>query len=434
MENISKEYNTDERKGGSIKLLTLNTWGLKYVSRFRTARIRAIADRLSEQKEGDDYDIVALQEVWVEEDWNYINNKCRAVYPFRRIFKAGIITGPGLALLSKIPIESTMLYRFPVNGRPSAFYRGDWYVGKSMAVTLLKPHQVGQRPIALLNSHMHAPYAATGDSSYYCHRACQAWDLATQINMIKKAGYAVVQVGDLNSKPGTLPYKLFTLEGGLHDSWEMCQKDNPLAATTEEELALMSPKDQIIMGGVTCNSKLNTWNASRQNWEACRLDYALIDSSRIIPTSAAIKFTEMLPPPYECSYSDHFAYSFEFYLCPADCELPTEEVSRDEKLLLYKEILSEIGRYRNSDLVYQARWRKWHFFLSIVMVVAIHVGIPFAAMASSWSSVLLLFLCTVIAVTGTINGLIRFLSIPLELRALQEVVLQVEDKFATAQC
>lgn len=30
---------------------------------------------------------------------------------------------------------------------------------------------------------------------------------------VEKAGYAVIQVGDLNSKPESLPYKIFTIEG-----------------------------------------------------------------------------------------------------------------------------------------------------------------------------------------------------------------------------
>lgn len=163
-----------------IKVLTFNTWGLKYVSKHRKERLRAIADKLagtgndttnnnnsSSSKiiplhecikntnmggiieedaypEGEgvidyDFDIVALQEIWCKEDWEYLLERCSSKYPYSRLFYSGILTGPGLAILSKIPIESSFLYRFPINGRPSAFFRGDWYVGKSIAITKLKP-------------------------------------------------------------------------------------------------------------------------------------------------------------------------------------------------------------------------------------------------------------------------------------------------------
>ena len=121
---LNQKQFKEERKQ-SIKLLTFNTWGLKYISKFRKQRLRAIADSLANPaSEDDDYDIVALQEVWCEEDWQYLDLVCRVRYPYRRIFRSGIVSGPGLAVLSKIPVTETFLYRFPINGRPSAFFRG----------------------------------------------------------------------------------------------------------------------------------------------------------------------------------------------------------------------------------------------------------------------------------------------------------------------
>ena len=73
---------------------------------------------------------------------------------------------------------------------------------------------------------------------------------------VEKAGYAVIQVGDLNSKPDSLPYKLFTVEGGLTDSWNVLNKDN---VVPNDQIATLSLEDQISLAGVTCNSRLNTW-------------------------------------------------------------------------------------------------------------------------------------------------------------------------------
>lgn len=420
----------------SVRLLTFNTWGLKFVSKVRKQRLKAIADRLANpQSDEDNYHIVALQEVWCEEDWHYFNTVCRQNFPYRRIFKSGIITGPGLAILSKIPIDETFLYRFPINGRPSAFFRGDWYVGKSIAVTLLKPHTPDSIPLAILNSHMHAPYGHTGENSYSTHRAAQAWDLSKIVKVLKKAGYAVIQVGDLNSKPGTLPYKLFTIEGGLKDSWEVLHNSETDQIISSEEIANMSPEQQIIMGGITCDSQLNTWRANRKLWEACRLDYALIDSRLIKPIDASVKFTERLPSPLDCSYSDHFAYSADFIISTR-AELPLNDFDdvvsdKPEKINIYMELISEIQRYRDTVIPWQSNWRKCHFLSSIIIIIIFHISMNWIALRSSWAPILVLFASTAIGITGVVNGLIWYCGIRSELRALQEVQLEVEDLFAS---
>lgn len=402
----------------SVKLLTFNCWGLKYVSKLRKERLHAIADELAATQ----YDVVALQEVWVEDDWRYIEHACREAYPHRRFFRSGIVAGPGLALLLKLPIESTFLYRFPINGRPSAFFRGDWLVGKSIAVTILKPHAAGARPLAVLNSHMHAPYLQHGDASYSTHRACQAWDLAKMVKTLQMAGYAVVQVGDLNSKPGSLPYKLFTLEGGVVDSWEALHGDR---AALNDEIALMSPEDQILKGGITCDSRLNTWRASREPWEACRLDYALIDRATLTPVLAEVKFTELLPGPLSCSYSDHFAYAVELLVLDS---AEKTVAGKDALLALYAETVMEIQGYIDHTIPFQANWRKYHLYLSVFLVVCIHVGIAFAAAIQPWAAVLLSLGSTLIGITGVVNGMICFLGVRSEKRALEEVKLEVQDR------
>ncbi|KAI5962621.1 ISC1 [Candida pseudojiufengensis] len=426
MSILQKDTNSIQ-KNQSIRLLTFNTWGLKYVSKHRKQRLKAIADELSNPtNESNDYDIIALQEIWCEEDWNYIDQVCSLRYPYRRNFKSGIITGPGLAILSKIPIEETFLYRFPINGRSSAFFRGDWYVGKSIAVTIFKSHQNNTLPIALLNSHMHAPYGK-GDSSYSTHRACQAWDFTKFIRMLKKSGYAVIQVGDLNSKPDSLPYKIFTIEGGLKDSWNILHfEKNP----TIKEISEMSLEDQIEIAGVTCNSRLNTWRKSRPLWEACRLDYALIDSHNVFPVSAKVKFTELLPPPLSCSYSDHFAYSVELQINSTQNHIPSiKESPPEEREQVYKELLAEIKHYRRITIPFQAIWRKFYFLISIFIVIGMHIAIVFIADVAAWISVLFLFATTFVVITGLLNGMIWYFGVRSESRALQEVQAEVEDAY-----
>lgn len=432
---------------GRIKFLTFNTWGLKYVSKFRKQRLTAIAEKLAGNFKGEDvwglktgeeaeeYDVVALQEVWCEEDWDYIAQKCKGVYPYQRIFKSGMISGPGLAILSKIPIESTFLYRFPINGRPSAFWRGDWYVGKSISITLLKQTSPLYAPMAILNSHMHAPYSLTGDAAYECHRACQSWDFSKLVNLYKQAGYSVVVVGDLNSRPGSLPHKFLTLETGLVDSWEQKFGIQDLS-----HIAKLSPPAQITHGGTTCDSTLNSWRANRDPTEACRLDYALIDSNTLVTLDAGVRFTEMIPSVG--SFSDHFAYS---------CVLQLKEINNDDKgynnlhqhhsahhspemsaklikdrIKIYDEMLLCIECYMKTAK-WQKLWRGWHFWISVLLIIATVVVTTFTSNIAGWSSIFWILFAVFLTASGLIDGLISFLFGNKEIRGLQEVYEEVTD-------
>lgn len=411
----------------TLRFLTLNTWGLKYISKNRTARLHAIADRLAAAQPNteDDYDIVALQEVWCQEDWDYFEKVCLHRFPFRRQFRAGIVTGPGLAVLSRIPFEETFLYRFPINGRPSAFWRGDWYVGKSISVTILKVAENGPQ-VALLNTHMHAPYGP-GDAGYSCHRACQAWDCTMLINLLKKAGFAVILVGDLNCPPGTLPHDLYTSRSGLADSWTMFHDLLPdLVQYSKSEIATMAPEEQILLGGITCDSTLNTFRLNRRPDEACRLDYAMIDPIHFEVLDASVRFHERLQAPYNCSYSDHFAYFVELALVqkPVSRASSSEIANTQKQVEAIDGLLEEIRYYLAKTIPFQTMWRKWHFFISLIVVACIQSSLainPFGNFSSFWLSLVSSF----IGFTGLINGIIWYFSVRSEKRALEEVLLEV---------
>lgn len=66
-----------------LKILTLNVWGLKYISKHRQFRINHIANRIAEG----DWDVVALQEIWVEsEDWRRLRATCEDRLPHSKFF------------------------------------------------------------------------------------------------------------------------------------------------------------------------------------------------------------------------------------------------------------------------------------------------------------------------------------------------------------
>lgn len=286
--------------------------GLKYVSKFRSQRLRAIAERLA--RDGDHYDIVALQEIWVEEDFEMLKTVTGSQFRYRKYFYSGILSGPGLLVLSKWPIESAYMLRYPLNGRPSAFYRGDWFVGKSAASVVIRPPASASgapsRPIELISTHLHAPYGP-GDAAYTCHRTAQAWELARLAKRASEMGHAVIVLGDLNSIPGSLSHRLFQHTGGLRDTWQDIHGE---FEGGPEAMGILSPEDQIVLAGTTCDSQLNTWRATRQRHEAKRLDYIFYDPKHARPIASRVSFIE--PIPGIGSVSDHFAVEADLAIFP----------------------------------------------------------------------------------------------------------------------
>ncbi|KAK9447578.1 Endonuclease/exonuclease/phosphatase [Limtongia smithiae] len=396
-----------------FSIITLNCWGLKYVSKNRTERMHYIAHMLSRA----DADIIALQECWVQGDYDDIRYHTREVFPYAKYFYSGILAGSGLAILSRFPIESVTMTPYTINGRPSAFFRGDWYVGKGIASAVIR-HPCGI-PIEVFNTHMHAPYGP-GDASYVCHRTSQAWQLSRQIRASVERGHLAVAVGDFNSRPESLTYALLTARAGLADSWTTVHgnsRENIRAAS-------LSPEDQIELLGVTCDSKLNTWRADRDISEAQRLDYCFHSSRLSTADMINVVFMDRIPG-LNCSVSDHFGVRVVLRVLPeAQSSVNTghaqvQEGRRPPNLSIesYEEILSIIEQYRPTALA-QKFYRILHFWLSVVAVVALHVGVFWVKMG--WPVFLVMFGAVMIALSGLLDGMLGFLFGRNELRALKE--------------
>lgn len=118
-----------------LRIVTLNCWGLKYLSKHRRQRLNEIGARLAVADPKPD--IVGLQECWTQEDYNSIRAQTQHFLPYAKFYYSGIFGG-GLAILSRWPIEESNMYRYPLNGRPTAFFRGDWFVGKGVACAKIR--------------------------------------------------------------------------------------------------------------------------------------------------------------------------------------------------------------------------------------------------------------------------------------------------------
>lgn len=118
-----------------INIISLNCWGLKFISTFHKERLTEIGKRIAGAKPVPN--IVGLQECWTQEDYRSIRHETKHILPYGKFYFSGIFGG-GLAILSKWPIEESSMFRYPLNGRPTAFYRGDWYVGKGVACAKIR--------------------------------------------------------------------------------------------------------------------------------------------------------------------------------------------------------------------------------------------------------------------------------------------------------
>lgn len=121
--------------------------GLKYVAKDRVERLRALADLLSTC----DYDIIALQEIWVHADFQAIRNAVLKNLPYSKYFYSGAL-GSGLALFSRFPITGSSIIPYHLNGSPLDVAGGDFFVGKSITSIIVEHPALGE--VEVFNTHV----------------------------------------------------------------------------------------------------------------------------------------------------------------------------------------------------------------------------------------------------------------------------------------
>ncbi|OAV99374.1 hypothetical protein PTTG_04558 [Puccinia triticina 1-1 BBBD Race 1] len=312
-----------------VKLLTLNCWGLKFVSAHRQERIHAIADFLAcssslhsrscstnslepfsdlgntnpsaktpaagselpnNKSSGTaqasneasafgsgskSFDIVALQELWVYHDFLVIRDRAKeGGFKYSKWFHSAAL-GSGLAILSRFPIVSSHFHPYLLNGHPLHFIQGDFFVGKSVGSCLLDVPSVGE--VEVFTTHLYAPHDVPAPEWKRAHRTAQAWELAKLVKASAERGRTVFVCGDLNSVPSSLPITLLQSYGQLRDSW-IASHPTGLSTSSPNET---SYRTAIHEEGITCDSLINTFTAAKNaanrgaKGYGKRLDYIL---------------------------------------------------------------------------------------------------------------------------------------------------------------
>lgn len=75
-----------------LRVLTLNVWGLRFISPDRPPRIQAIIDHIrqpldAESKSDIAYDVVCLQELWIYSDYEKVRDGLGEVLPESKFFR-----------------------------------------------------------------------------------------------------------------------------------------------------------------------------------------------------------------------------------------------------------------------------------------------------------------------------------------------------------
>ncbi|XP_027630933.1 sphingomyelin phosphodiesterase 2 isoform X1 [Tupaia chinensis] len=193
-----------------LRVFNLNCWGIPYLSKHLADRLKRLGDFLNMES----FDLALLEEVWSEQDFQYLRQKLSPTYPAAHYFRSGVI-GSGLCVFSKHPIQELTQHVYTLNGYPYMIHHGDWFCGK--AVGLLVLHLSG----LVLNTyvtHLHAEYSRQKDI-YLAHRVAQAWELAQFIHHTSKKADVILLCGDLNMHPKDLGCRLLKEWTGLRDAF-----------------------------------------------------------------------------------------------------------------------------------------------------------------------------------------------------------------------
>lgn len=208
----------------TVRVLTLNCWGLWLGARKRGQRIAGIVRYLQENN----YDIVFLQEVWVTSDFELIRNETSNIYRFAHLFRSGSVLGSsGIVILCKWLPKVIHFEPYSLNGSPFYPWHGDWFAGKGIAYSRVDFDGLS---LHLFSTHTHAYYKENEpvQDQYSVHRVCQSYQLARFITFIRDTACnrksdgkdLLIVAGDMNSTSSELPYKILTTMAGLTDCFK----------------------------------------------------------------------------------------------------------------------------------------------------------------------------------------------------------------------
>ncbi|KAK3927734.1 Putative neutral sphingomyelinase [Frankliniella fusca] len=358
-------------------VLTLNCWGIPFVSKDRKARMKAIALELASGK----YDIVCLQEVWSTNDFNLIRDGAKPVLPYSHYFHSGVV-GSGVCILSRYPIHDVLFHQWPVNGYVHKIHHGDWFGGKGVGLCQIYYNDL---LIHVYTAHLHAEYDRESDE-YIAHRVLQAFDTAQFIHMTSGGADMVILGGDLNTEPDDLAYQVLLLNAYLHDAY------NQPSSTDKTTFGTFA----------TAQNSYTPTKLSRKSPNGQRIDYVLYKGghrAQITQESYSLPLPETVPGE-TFSYSDHEAVMAKFKISHVgnatsghSMDLERQSAVVQKALEICDEALARVGRHRKQYwmmsvalllVIIAMLWVEWGIKPLVPFITAIMCYMIF--MATLWNN------------------------------------------------
>ncbi|KAB8234962.1 phospholipase C type enzyme [Aspergillus alliaceus] len=445
-----------------IRIFTLNCWGLKYIAKYRHERLSEIGRQLALADPAPE--IVGLQECWTQQDYESIREQTRHLLPYGKFYYGGIM-GAGLAILSRWPIEESSMYGYPLNGRPTAFFRGDWFVGKGVACARVRFGPGVSDVAEVFCTHLHAPYEKEPNDSYICHRTAQAWEIAKLMRGAAERGHLVIGLGDFNMLPSSFAHQLIRAHSPVQDVWQVVYPDSSVGAPidlVEQKRGKPTPSAEfnLHVNGATCDGKFNTWRWSEEDRKRLekgedivvdkdapcprgkRLDYIFVGDGGYPPSFPAPRWSvqsvqigmTQRHPTLRCSLSDHFAVEAVITRSPRDTKADNSTENKLHQSVAPNTALTPDTYDRIIDMIHtyvqrersQRRWRMAHFILSIVVSIGCFVGVWWTG-DLPYVAFILVLVSTLSFGAGILDGLIGGMFMSSELRALKEFEWEVQN-------
>jgi endonuclease/exonuclease/phosphatase family metal-dependent hydrolase len=189
-----------------LRVVSYNVWGVPHITPDRPERIAAIASYLTTL----DADVIALQEVWVDEDARVIGE---TLAPAGLPHQHYVPDGSGLWIGSRYPIEDIRFEPFTVGDKIYIPWHLDWMAQKGVGIARIRT-PLGSVDVA--NTHFQSSYLFT---TYGFVQLAQAMQMANALT-IEGDTAPLVATGDLNVFPNSLPYRVLVERAALEPAAE----------------------------------------------------------------------------------------------------------------------------------------------------------------------------------------------------------------------
>ncbi|CAB3369187.1 Hypothetical predicted protein [Cloeon dipterum] len=334
----------------TLSIFTLNCWGIPFLSKDVPTRMNAIGNFLAQSS----FDIVCLQEVWSNTDFELLRTKVQQNLPYSHYFHSGVI-GSGLCVFSRHPIQDSLFHQWAVNGYVHKIQHGDWFGGKGVGLCRILVN--GEHYVNVYTAHLHAEYDRENDE-YLAHRVVQAFDTAQFIKLSSSPQDISLVAGDLNTEPGDNAFHIIKHVPGLHD----CQD------YIKEEL----------MTNEAVGNTYRLLTAPSADASGKRIDYLLFKPPYGVNVSVK-EFGYALPNKVEgleISYSDHEAL---YAILSVDRTTKADDKRNCERDAVRREALTTaISTCEEAlhDLKVQQRRFIYGVVLSAMLLLVVHVLLP----------------------------------------------------------